>query len=89
MLKFYQAKYLRGTKEFLSASKLRKSRANMQHMGTAKTRCFQFGCINMGCVCVNIHLGSLMFKNSETVKIFSNTKKKGVYEPVTKVTDYY
>lgn len=61
----------------------------MQHMGIAKTRCIQFECINMGCVCVNTHLGSLMFKNSKTVKILSNMKKKGGYEPVTKVTDYY
>lgn len=60
-------------------NKLRKSRANTQHIGIAKTRCFQFGCINMECVCVNIHLESLMFKNSKTVKIFSNTKKRGLW----------
>lgn len=89
LLKFYQAKYLRGTKKFLPASKQawEKSRANMQHMGIAKTRSFQFGCINMESVCVNIHLWSLMFKNSKTVKMFSN-KKRGM-EPVTKLTDYY
>lgn len=58
LLKFYHAKYLRGTKEFLSASKQvwEKSRANMQHMGIAKTRCPQSGCINMEYVCVNPHL---------------------------------
>lgn len=58
----------------------------MQHM--AKTRCFQFVCINMECVCVNIHLWSLMFKNSKMFTIFSNKKKEG-YEPVIKLTDYY
>lgn len=46
--------------EELSASKQvwEKSRANLQHMGITKTRCSQFGCINMEYVCVNIHLWS-------------------------------
>lgn len=60
LLKFYQAKYLGGTKEFLSASKQvwEKSRANMQHMGIAKTRCPHSGCINMDYACMNTHLWS-------------------------------
>lgn len=44
--------------EELSASKQvwEKSRANLQHMGITKTRCSQFGCINVEYVCVSIHL---------------------------------